>query len=138
RVCPSVCPLTLGVPIRVFFYISCPHQSAPLHQLSPSECPFTSVVPIRVPLYISCTHQSAPLHQLYPSECPFTSGIPITLPLYIRYSHQSAPLHSKYPFLSYLPIRVHHYIIFPIRVPLSITCAHLCPLNIKWARQSAP
>ncbi|CAI9577840.1 unnamed protein product, partial [Staurois parvus] len=26
----------------------------------------------------------------------------------------------------------------PIRMPLSTLCAHVCSLNINWARQSAP
>ncbi|CAI9572351.1 unnamed protein product, partial [Staurois parvus] len=104
------------------------------------------VCPSACPLALRVTIRSAPLHQLSPSECPFTSGIPITLPPYIRYSHQSAPLYSKYSFLSYFPIRAPLYIIFPVRVSLSTVCAHLCPLNIKWAivpltkcaHQSAP
>ncbi|CAI9545525.1 unnamed protein product, partial [Staurois parvus] len=101
-----------------------------------------------VPPYIRCAHQSAPLHQLSPSEFPYRSGIPITVPPYIRYCRQSAPLCSKYPFPSYFLIRVPLYIIFPIRLPVSITCAHqndpfhsMCPfvsLNITCAHQSAP
>ncbi|CAI9551617.1 unnamed protein product, partial [Staurois parvus] len=97
-VCPSVCPLILGVTIRVQLYI-----------LFPSECPFTSVVPIRVPLYISCSHQSAPLHQLFPSEYPFTSGVPIRVPLYISCSPSECPFTSG----------------VPIRVPLYIRCSHI-------------
>ncbi|CAI9554880.1 unnamed protein product, partial [Staurois parvus] len=107
RVCPSVCPLTLGVPIRVLLYFSCPHQSAPLHQVSPSHChlssgipvksaplpskypfllyfpirvPLYTIFPIRVPLCITCAHQSDPFH----SMCPF-------MLLTIKYAHQSAP-----------------------------------------------
>ncbi|CAI9595768.1 unnamed protein product [Staurois parvus] len=50
-----MCPLTLGVPIRVLLYISCLHQSAPLHQVSPSRCHLTSGSPIRVPPYTQST-----------------------------------------------------------------------------------
>ncbi|CAI9547753.1 unnamed protein product, partial [Staurois parvus] len=103
----SVCPLTLGVPIRVLRYISCPHQSAPLHQVSPSQCHLTSGIPIRVPTYTQSIpfhhipHQSAPFHHMCQSDCPFPSHV-------------------------------------PIRVPLPTVCAHLCPLNITCAHQSAP
>ncbi|CAI9578244.1 unnamed protein product, partial [Staurois parvus] len=89
-----------------------------------------------VPLYIRCAHQSAPLHQLPPSECPFTSVAPIRVPLYIRYPHHISP--SEYPFISYSPSECPFPSHVPIRVPLSTVCAHLCPLNIKWAHQSAP
>ncbi|CAI9612082.1 unnamed protein product, partial [Staurois parvus] len=71
-----------------------------------------------VQLYISCPHQSAALHQVSPSHCPLTSGIPVRVPLYTQ---------STSFFLSYVLLRV----------PLSIPCAHLCPLNIKCAHQSA-
>ncbi|CAI9555939.1 unnamed protein product, partial [Staurois parvus] len=93
----SVCPLTLGVPITVLLYISCPYHFATLHQVFPSG----------VPPYT----QSTPFYHISPSECPFTSYSP-----------------SEWPFPSHVPIRVH----------LSTVCAHLCPLNIKCAHQSAP
>ncbi|CAI9613947.1 unnamed protein product, partial [Staurois parvus] len=77
RVCPSVCPLALGVPIRELLYISCPHQSAPLHQASPSQCHLTSGIPVRVPPYT----QSTPFHHISPFECPFLLHVPIRVPL---------------------------------------------------------
>ncbi|CAI9539712.1 unnamed protein product, partial [Staurois parvus] len=49
---PSECSFTLGVPIRVPLYISCPHQNAPLLQVSPSKCNLTSGISIRVHPYI--------------------------------------------------------------------------------------
>ncbi|CAI9545872.1 unnamed protein product [Staurois parvus] len=97
--------------------------------MSPSECNFTSCIPIT-------------------SVCHFSSGIPITLPLYIRYSRQSAPytqstpFHhispSECPFTSYSPSECPFPSHVPISLPLSIGCAHLCPLNKTGAHQSAP
>ncbi|CAI9538403.1 unnamed protein product, partial [Staurois parvus] len=80
----SVCPLTLGVPIRVLLYISCPHQSVPLHQVSPSQCHLTSGIPVRVPLTLK-----VPLSIIFPHQSAPLNHIP----------HQSAPFHSMCPFV---------------------------------------
>ncbi|CAI9557318.1 unnamed protein product, partial [Staurois parvus] len=104
----SVCPLTLGVTIRVPLYIRYPHHIATLHQVFLSECPLT----LKVPLSIIFPHQSAPLnhiphqrapsHHMCPSECPFTSYVPIRVPLYIRYPSHIATLYQV--FLSECPL----------------------------------
>ncbi|CAI9587472.1 unnamed protein product, partial [Staurois parvus] len=88
-------------------YISCPHQTAPLHQVSPSQCHLTSGIPVRVPPYTQSTplhhishlsaplhhisHQSAPFHHMCQSDCPFPSQMPIRVPLNIKCAHQSVP-----------------------------------------------
>ncbi|CAI9603718.1 unnamed protein product, partial [Staurois parvus] len=94
KVCPSVCPLTLGVPIRVLLYISFPHQSTTLHQVFPSQWHLASGILIRVPSYT----QSTPFYLISPSECPFTSHCPSECPFPSR-AHQSAPFHSICPFV---------------------------------------
>ncbi|CAI9541346.1 unnamed protein product, partial [Staurois parvus] len=80
---------------RVPLYISCPHQSTPLHQVFRSVCPLTSGIPVRVPPYTqstpfyhispsnypACANQTAPFHHKCPSECPFPQYVPIFDPL---------------------------------------------------------
>ncbi|CAI9549358.1 unnamed protein product, partial [Staurois parvus] len=68
----SVCPLTLGVPIRVPLYIRYPHHIVTLHQVFPSECPLT----LKVPLSIIFPHQSAPLNHIPHQSAPFYDMCP--------------------------------------------------------------
>ncbi|PIO32697.1 hypothetical protein AB205_0034040, partial [Aquarana catesbeiana] len=102
-------PLTLtllddgaGVPIGVPPYISCPHQSPSLHQVSPAESLLTSDVPSGVPPYIRCPHRSPSLHQMSPAESLLTSDVPSGVPPYIRCPQQSPFLHQVSPAESLL------------------------------------
>ncbi|CAI9556430.1 unnamed protein product [Staurois parvus] len=55
----------------MLLYISCPHQSAPLHQVSPPRCYLTSDIPIRVPLTLK-----VPLSIIFPRQSALLHHIP--------------------------------------------------------------